>query len=300
MLSVVAFYWPRWGSGGPDPFVLSRPALSYLIALIMFAVGCLLPKDEVREVFRRWPMVAAGTAIQYICMPIIAYACAHLFQLRDEALVGVIMVGCVPGAMASNVLTLLARGNVSFSVSLTTAATMLSPLVVPVTLLLALRAEVALDPVQVSVKLLREVVAPVVLGHVLCRTYSGFGRIAGRAAPAVANLSILWTIAVVVGLNRENSAQVTTMVLWCLLAINALGYAAGYVGGYGLRLAEPMRRALTLELGMQNAGLGTVLSLALFPEQVGASIPPAVYTFGCMFTGTMLAQYWAANPPQKT
>jgi BASS family bile acid:Na+ symporter len=109
----------------------------------------------------------------------------------------------------------------------------------------------------------------------------------------VANLVILWLIAVVVALNRHRLGQAGWDVLVALLAVNVLGYYAGYLGGMLLRLPEGMRRALTIEIGMQNAGLGTTLVLQLFPEQPAAAIPPALYTFGCMLTGTLLARWWA-------
>jgi BASS family bile acid:Na+ symporter len=67
-----------------------------------------------------------------------------------------------------------------------------------------------------------------------------------------------------------------------------------------LRLDEPMRRALILEIGMQNAGLGTTLASKLFRDQPGAMIPSALYTFGCMLTGTILAWYWGRRPPRRT
>ena len=81
--------------------------------------------------------------------------------------------------------------------------------------------------------------------------------------------------------------------------INLAGYFAGYAGGRLLRLPRPMRRALTLEVGMQNAGLGTFLVLKVFNEEPAAAIPTALYTFGCMFTGTVLARLWAGFGKEK-
>jgi BASS family bile acid:Na+ symporter len=193
--------------------------------------------------------------------------------------------------MASNVLTLASRGNVSYSVSLTTSATLLSPLVVPVALRIALSTEQSIDTAAIFVKLLTTVVGPVLLGHALCRFSARLEAVMSRIGPGLANLAILWIIAVVVGLNRDRLHDVTGGLLIALLALNVLGYLAGYAGAATLRLNEPMRRALTLEVGMQNAGLGTILVLELFPE--GAAIPTAAYTFGCMLTGSMLAQYWS-------
>ena len=85
-----------------------------------------------RQVLRRWPLVLSGTAVQYLTMPTLAYCFAHVWGLSGDYLIGLLLVGCVPGAMASNVLTFNARGNTSYSVSLTTTATLLSPLAVPI------------------------------------------------------------------------------------------------------------------------------------------------------------------------
>jgi len=299
--SLAAFFWPQWLPGVPDIFVKSAPLLWALIALTMFAIGWMLPHDEVRQLARRWPTVLGGTAIQYLTMPLLAYSMGHLCGLSGDYLVGVVMVGCVPGAMASNVLTFLARGNTSYSVSLTTSATLLCPLAVPVILGLALHMEESVDVwllVRAGVELLLTVVVPVVVGHVLSRVFPRGEKIAKRIGVIVANLAILWIIAVVVAVNRDRlspSGREVPFVslLLALLAVNAGGYLAGYSGGAAMRLPEPMRRALTLEIGMQNAGLGAFLAMRLFEGRGAIAIAPAMYTFGCMLTGTMLATVWA-------
>jgi BASS family bile acid:Na+ symporter len=228
-------------------------------------------------------------------MPLLAYALGTFFGLQGDAFVGIVMVGCVPGAMASNVLTLNARGNTSYSVSLTTMATLLSPLAVPTALGLALAAEksVSIDFVKTSLTLLVTVVIPVIAGHLSSRRAPSWQRHARQWGTLVANLTILWIIAAVVGRSRGQLAQFRFDVLWALLAVNLCGYLAGYGGGWALRLPDRMRRALTLEVGMQNAGLGASLATQLFPDRKAVAIAPAMYTFGCMLTGTILARAWA-------
>ncbi len=295
--SFAALVWPAiFGPAALDPFVLSKAYLPYLFAVAMFAIGWMLPKDEVRQVRQRWPAVLAGTAVQYGTMPTLAFLVAKLGGFTGDALIGIVLVGCVPGAMASNVLTLLARGNASYSVSLTTLATLLSPLAVPLALRLTLEGAqgVSLDFWAVSWNLCLTVVFPVTAGFALGNTFPGRERIAKRVGSTVANLVILWIIAVVVGLNRSNLAQITLPLLVALFGVNAGGYLAGYLAGWRMRLPEPMRRALTLEIGMQNAGLGATLATQLFPDRPAAAIAPAIYTFGCMLTGAMLARTWAA------
>jgi BASS family bile acid:Na+ symporter len=294
LLGLLAYFWTAWFEW--DPFAGSEPYLDWLIAVTMLAIGSLLPREEVREVVRNWPKVLGGTATQYVSMPLLAYVVGRSFGFEGATLTGIVMVGCVPGAMASNVLTLAARANVSYSVSLTTAATLLSPLAVPLALKLTLgqlRLFSREKVVETGLTLLLTVVLPVVAGYVVSRGWRWWESAARRFGSTVANLTILWIIAVVVALNRDRLAYFEAAVLPALLVINLAGYLAGYAGGRLLRLPRPMRRALTLEVGMQNAGLGTFLVLRVFEEQPAAAIPTALYTFGCMFTGTILARLWA-------
>ncbi|MFV1967326.1 MAG: bile acid:sodium symporter family protein [Pirellulaceae bacterium] len=303
-ISSVAYGWPNLLANLPegltwvgDPFRASKGTpLTVLISVTMFAIGSLLPRKEVKQVVQKWPQVLGGTTVQYAAMPLLALLFGRLLGLSGDYFIGVAMVGCVPGAMASNVLTLNARGNTSYSVSLTTTATLLSPLAVPLVLGLVVSTERSL-PISIwlktSVTLLLAVVLPVVAGFVLSARYLRWERLATRWCPVVANLSILWIIAVVVGVNRENLAQSRLDLLLALLGINVCGYLVGYGSARTMRLPNGMRRALTLEVGMQNAGLGAFLATQLFPDRDAIAIAPAMYTFGCMLTGTLLARIWA-------
>ena len=313
LLSLIAYAWPSWP--GPehdsiasmiracDLFALTRPFSPYLFAVTMFAIGALLPRDEIRQVLRRWPTILGGTTIQYLSMPLLAYVCGHAFGLKGEVLLGVILVGCVPGAMASNVLTLAARGNVSYSVSLTTSATLFSPLVVPFALYVALH-QADVDRMLLVKKafwiLMTQVVGPVVLGHGLARRFIGFQTRMQRWGPVIANLTILWIIAAVVNANHANFGRAGARLFGALLVINLFGYLSGFTGGFLLKLPDGMRRALTLEIGMQNAGLGATLAQQLFDRQPLVELPPALYTFGCMLTGTVLAHIWSRTTQESS
>jgi len=299
-LSTLAYAWMRlgdWAGITYDPFAASKPYLPALIAVTMFSIGCLLPRDEVNNVFTHWPLVLGGTAVQYTTMPLLAFLVGRIWDFEGDQLVGIVLVGCVPGAMASNILTMNAKGDTSYSVSLTTVATLLSPLIVPLALRMTL---VRSDMMSMealwnsSYLLLRTVVLPVVAGHVLTRFVPAIAPGARVWGPFIANLVILWIIAVVVGLNRDRLVG-HDLPLWsALLVLNFLGYFAGYASGWLFRMREPMRRALTLEVGMQNAGLGATLATQLFPDRDATAIAPALYTFGCMLTGTVLAQAWTS------
>lgn len=308
--SALAFFWPKVFPNAADPFGKEAGDyyLKWLIVVTMFAIGLLLPRDEVNQVFRRWPMVLGGTCVQYSIMPLLAYLAATIGGFEGSLYIGIVVVGCVPGAMASNVLTLNAKGNTSYSVSLTTAATLLSPLLVPLVLGLALASEDSVNRsklVDASKFLLLTVVVPVVVGHLIGRLTTKWEKPLRRWSELVANIAILWIIAAVVGRSRGPLSEMHVEIVFALLAINIGGYLAGYSSGAALRLPEPMRRALTLEVGMQNAGLGAALAVELFPDRPGIAVAPAIYTFGCMLTGTALATAWSmmsesdVNSPSK-
>ena len=290
--SGIAFFWPEFGLSF-DPFhAAGSSAIDVLIVITMFGVGALLPVKEVDQILHRWPTVLIGTCIQYFSMPLLAWIIVQVMQPDPQIATGILIVGCVPGAMASNVLTLAAKGNVSYSVSLTTSATLLSPIVVPIALWLTVDENVDYNGWAAVRLLVLQVVLPVVIGHLLTRFLVGFQRFADVAASTVANLAILAIIAIAVALNRSGVTQASGALLLALAVVNAGGYLAGYFGGAAFRLPEPMRRALTLEVGMQNAGAGIALAKKLFGDDSPAVIPCILYTFGCMLTGTILATIW--------
>ncbi len=314
LLSLAAYYWPHTGLEF-DPFEQTAKVLPYLIIITMFGVGWMLPIDEIKEVASQWPKILGGTCTQFLVMPALALGIGLAFGLTGETLVGVILVGCVPGAMASNVLTIVSRGNASYSVSLTTLATILSPIAVPT--MLALSAMLVDDATRgvienassdsgsvylnSGIKLLKWVVLPVIAGFLVGRMLPQYESQAKTIGSNVANLAILLIIASVVGKSRGQLAELPLIVFGCLLLINLLGYAGGFAGGSLMQLSHTMKRALTLEVGMQNAGLGATLATELFknPNSVVA-IAPAFYTFFCMFTGTILAWYWSSRHVQES
>ena len=301
-LSCAAYQWPSWFGGVVDPFLATKGILPQLITVTMFAVGLTLRIDEVRTVFANWTSVLQGTLTQYAAMPLLAFLIARLLFANDhDTMMGLIMAGSVPGAMASNVLTLLAGGNTSYSVCLTTMATLLSPLLVPIALRLALGEAIARDVlVASSIQLSWMVVLPVIAGHVVGMRLANWELLLRRLGVGVANASILWIIAVVVAANRAQLSHMSIRVVGAVLLLNLAGYVVGYAAGVRLGIDEKMRRALTLEIGMQNAGLGATLVLSLFPDREAMAIPTALYTFVCMLTGTLLALIWSRSHGART
>lgn len=314
LVCVLGFYWSKvlgldsalyacTGRVVGNPFLLTGDQMAWLISLTMLAVGSLLPFEEIKEVAHSWPKILGGTCVQYVAMPTLAFLAAILFKLQGGYFIGLMMAGCVPGAMASNVLTLTARGNVSYSVGLTTSATLLSPLVVPASLYLFFHGtSFSIDFQRMMINLLLTVVLPVVLGFTLSRLFSWWQKGADRIAEVVANIVIIWLIAAVVTKTGSAILKLTPAAIAGILALNFCGLFAGYFGGKLLKLTPAMRRALTIEVGMQNAGLGTALATLYFADVPEAALMCAAYTFECMATGIVVAKvfrYVATREEEK-
>lgn len=293
LTSGLAFLWPveRWGY---DPFVASPVLLWSLIGVTMFALGTLVQPQELQPLRESPWWVVLGVATQITVMPAAAWLSTRLVPLPTELAAGVILVGCVPGAMASNVLTNTARGSVAYSVSLTAVATLLSPLTVPLLLWMLVGGSAETPLAVASIRLAVLVVLPTLGGYWLARQVSFVRFAADRVSPLVAAVALLWIIAAVVAAHRQELSHLSLSLVLVLATINGVGYAAGYGVGRWSGLPASYRRALTLEVGMQNAGLGTALAVSLYGIDTIATIPTAGYTFGCMLTGTMLAVGWSS------
>ncbi len=293
--SGIAFFWPA-NDFGLDPFASTPLLLWSLIVITMFSLGTLVRQDELVPLRERPWWVALGVAAQVTVMPAAAWLVTRVVPMNEELAAGVILVGCVPGAMASNVLTSTAGGSVAYSVSLTSVATLLSPISVPAVLWIVTGMQSQQSLTKPALLLALLVVLPTIFGFVVSQSLHTVQQIAARFSSPLASVALLWIIATVVAANREKLVSVGGVLVAALLMVNAIGYLAGWSVGGLAGLGERYRRALTLEVGMQNAGLGTALAVSLYGTSTLATIPTAAYTFGCMLTGTVLAVFWRRNP----
>jgi BASS family bile acid:Na+ symporter len=290
VFGAVAYFWPQ-------PFAWLRPANKLFFALTMFGIGVVLHVEDFRRILRDPRAVLIGSAAQFTVMPLGAFVVARVLKLPDELAVGLILTGAAPGAMSSNVMSYIARADTAYSVSLTTASTVLCPFLTPaLTFLLArgTRLDVPVGTMMLDVML--TVILPLFAGFAV-RHFCG--RRLEKVLPVFPALSatfIVFICALVIALNRDRLRHVTGLVLAAALLLNLGGMAAGYGVGTLFRMERRRRRTLAIEIGMQNAGLGTVLALSYFGP--AATIPAAVFVFVCIITASVLASIWQRTVPE--
>jgi len=282
----------------PKPFELLKPGMDLFFALTMFGIGVVLQVEDFKRIARRPVIVFIGSAAQFSIMPLGAFALTKLFRLPPEIAVGLILTGSAPGAMASNVMSYIAKADTAYSVSLTTVSTLLCPLLTPgLTLLLAhSRLEVPFFEMVLDVFLM--VVVPLFIGFGVRHYFKERVEKILPVFPAISVTFIIFICSLVIALNKNNLASVTGLILAVAVILNIYGMISGYGVGSVFRMNIQRRRTLAIEIGMQNAGLGTVLALKHFGEQ--AAMPAAVFVFICIITASAMSALWQRWPVGKS
>lgn len=272
--AALAFY-------APAQVLWLRPGLQPAFAVTMFFVGTLVRPDQVRTFVAAPLRPLLGLLGQYLIMPLCAWAISRSFS--DPTLrTGIVLVGCMPGAMASNVMTVLLRGDLILSVTMTSLATLLSPLVLALWLPLLADARIEVPVASLVWNATWMVVLPASLGIAARALRPEMPQRWDASATLLASAAIVLIILVVVAANRERLAELGPDLALGMIALNLAGYALAFGFATGLRWPARQRRTLVIEVGMQNAGLGSVLALAHLGET--GAVPSAFYTALCVVT----------------
>jgi len=282
----------------PGPFVTLKPGMDWFFALTMFGIGVVLQVEDFKRIAQRPVIVLIGSAAQFSIMPLGAFILAKLFGLPPEIAVGLILTGSAPGAMASNVMSYIAKADTAYSVSLTTVSTLLCPLLTPGLTFLLARSKLEVPFWDMLLSVVKMVVVPLFVGFGVRHFLKEKLEKILPVFPAISVTFIIFICSLVIALNKENLAAVTGIVLSAAVILNIYGMMAGYSVGSVFRMNLPRRRTLAIEIGMQNAGLGTVLALKHFGKQ--AAMPAAIFVFICIITASVMAALWQRGPAEPS
>jgi BASS family bile acid:Na+ symporter len=283
LLGVAAYFLP-------GPFVGLKGYMDWFFALTMFGIGAVLSIDDFKRIAQKPVIVLIGTCAQFSIMPLGAFFLARLFGLPPELTVGLILTGSAPGAMASNVMSYVARADVAYSVSLTTVSTLLCPLLTPGLTFLLAGAVLKVDFWAMVISVLKMVIVPLFVGFGVRHYFRARLEKVLSIFPAISVTFIIFICSLVIALNKSYLAEVTGVVLVSAVALNLFGMTAGYGVGATFAMNLQRKRTLAIEIGMQNAGLGMVLALKHFGEK--AAMPAAVFVFVCIITASAVSALW--------
>ena len=272
----------------PQPFVPLKGTIPYALGVIMFGMGLTLRARDFEEIVRRPAQVLLGVVAQFLIMPLLAVALVHVFALDPMVALGVILVGCCPGGTASNVMTYLARGDVALSVTITSCSTLLSPLLTPLLLQLYAHTSVDIEAGKMMVSILETVLLPIVAGVVVNRLFDRHLQLLRDALPLISVSGIVLIIAIVVALNKSQIAASGLIIFGVVILHNLLGYAMGLSVAWLVGMDSAQRRAVMIEVGMQNSALGASLGINHFKSPETA-LPSAIFSVWHNISGALVA-----------
>ena len=278
----------------PDTLSHLKPKLiNPLLGVIMFGMGLTLRAEDFKVVFSRPRDVLIGCLAQFTVMPLLAFALTRIFRLEEALAIGVILVGCCPGGTASNVITYLAKGDLALSVGMTAVSTLLAPVLTPLLVWLLAGATVDVDVIGMLLSILWVVILPIALGLLVKRFWPRTTERASAYLPALSSLAICVIVLIVIAANAHKLLAGGLVILLVVVLHNLCGLGAGYLIGSLLRLTPAKRRAISIEVGMQNSGLASSLATLHFAAYPLATIPGALFSVWHNISGALVARVYS-------
>lgn len=281
----------------PQSLIPLKPHIDWLFTFTMLGIGAVLNYEDFIPVFRMPQKVILGTLAQFSIMPFLGFILAKILNLPAELRLGLILVGSVPGAMASNVITYLAGADVAYSIALTSASTFLAPILTPGFTYIFAHTIIDIQFWPMFFSIIKMVIVPLFIGFFIKRRFRNIVERFTAVFPAVSTLFIALICGLIVALNKEYLAKISVIIFLAVFLHNLLGLLLGYGAArlYGFDIKR--RRTLSIEVGMQNAGLGAVLALKHFSTE--AAIAPALFATWCVITASILAEIWSRDAGRR-
>ena len=280
--------------------VFGQSLVSVLLGVIMLGMGLTLGLDDFRRVLAMPRRIVAGAVLQFTVMPLAGLGFALLFGLEQGLAVGLVLVACCPGGTASNVVAYLARANVALSVSMTMCSTLIAILLTPVLTDWLGGVFIAIDRWSLLQNMIAIVLVPVVAGVALNTFLPDITRRIATVSPLVSVIAVVLIVGAIMGNSKPQIMEHAGVLLLAILMLHLTGFALGYVVPRMLRFDEDDCRTISIEVGMQNSGLGA--SLASTPSFAGqfssvsqaalAPVPSAISSVYHVVIGSLLAGIW--------
>ena len=302
-----------WAWFVPDHFIwvvdgrfrpLGQPLVSVMLGLIMLGMGLTLSFADFRRIAKIPKCVGAGVALQFAIMPLAGIGLAMAFGLETGLAVGLILVACCPGGTASNVVAYLANANLALSVTMTMCSTLVAVVAMPLLTGLLAGKYVEIDQWNLFINMVSIVLLPVIAGVILNRYLPKLTEQIAIISPLA---SVIVVILIVGGFIANSKALIEEhfgVLMLAIFLLHAFGFGLGYLITKAIGFGEQESRTISIEVGMQNSGLGSSLaSTPTFAAQFAtpmqaalAPVPSAISAVYHVVIGSFLAALWRRRP----
>lgn len=280
----------------------SLVVLNGVLALMMFGVSLTLRAEDFRRVLVAPAAPVIGLVAQFLLLPAVTCLLTWLLEVDPALALGMILVASCPGGSFSNVMTWLGRGNVAVSVSMTAvsslAATVLMPLnfafygwLNPMTRTLLV--DIAIEPLNVLMLVVAVLGVPLVLGMMAGQRFPSLARRSEKPLRLISLVVLLGFVAIAFGNNMTLFVERFHTFFWLVVGHNLMALLLGYLSARSVGLSVADRRAVTMEVGIQNSGLGLVVLFTFFPQAGGMMMITAFWGVWHLVSGLLLAAIWS-------
>ncbi|MCT1926626.1 bile acid:sodium symporter family protein [Staphylococcus pasteuri] len=265
----------------------------YMLGIVMLGMGMTIDPKDFKIVLQSPKPVIIGVILQFTIMPTLAFLIAKGFQLPPEIAIGVILVGCCPGGTSSNVMSYLAKANVALSVAITSVSTLIAPFVTPALIYIFAHEWLKVSFASMLWSVVQVVLIPIIIGFVFQKVARRFAQKTATALPLISVIAISLILAAVVAGSKTQILKTGLLIFVVVILHNILGYTIGYVLAKVFRMDYKDKKAVAIEVGMQNSGLAVSLATVHFSPL--AAVPGAVFSLVHNISGPILAKYWSSR-----
>ncbi|RIV17804.1 bile acid:sodium symporter family protein [Fibrisoma montanum] len=269
-----------------------------LLQIIMLGMGTTMAIKDFEGVIKQPRAVFVGVTCHFIIMPLLGYTLATSFDFPPEIAAGVVLIGCSPSGLASNVMCFIAKANVPLSITVTTISTLLAPFVMPALMKLLAGQFIEISFWKMMLEIMQIVILPVVVGLILNRIFHKSAVFINRVMPLVSMAGIVLIVAIITAAGRDSLLTVGWTLALCVLIHNLTGFFLGYWSARLFRMDEQSCRTVAIEVGLQNGGLASGIAVQL-GKVATVGLAPALFGPIMNTTGSLLATYWSQRPPRE-
>ena len=307
LTAIVTFFMPDlfgWVQGVTQTIILG---------IIMLTMGLTLTPNDLKLLAQRPLDIFIGSLAQFTIMPLVAYTLTSVFSMipafapySTAMTIGIILVGCCPGGVSSNIMSFLCGGDVAYSVGMTCASTIMAPILTPLLVLLLAGEKVDVDAVSMFQQILIVTIIPIAIGFIL-NMKLGHKPVFSKIQSCMPGVSVISLACIVGGVVYtvhdplvENGMFLFIITFCMVFCHNTIGYLLGYTVGTIFNFNKAKKRTISIEVGMQNAGLGTNLAMIFFVANNPMSVVPcAISCAWHSISGTILANIFSAYDNRK-
>lgn len=287
----------------PDPFreingFQLKKLIVPLLQIIMLGMGTTMAIKDFEGVIKQPRAVFVGVVCHFIIMPLLGYTLANTFNFPPEIAAGVVLIGCSPSGLASNVMCFIAKANVPLSITVTTLSTLLAPFLMPALMKLLAGQFIEISFWKMMLEIMQIVILPVVVGLILNRIFRKSAVIINRVMPLVSMAGIVLIVAIITAAGRDSLLTVGWTLALCVLIHNLTGFLLGYWSARLFGMDEQSCRTVAIEVGLQNGGLASGIAVQM-GKVATVGLAPALFGPIMNTTGSLLATFWSQRPPKE-